>query len=317
MNIELLQGQFKVIENSSFDSTDPRLDEIATLAQAGEYSEAARLSEVILTAGIYDVRLICYFLYGYFLEQGLVNLIEVVDCLNNIIIKNWDALGPINKREKVFEKSLEWLLKQLLKKIQYEESKNTALWQEWKMDINADQVKEIQQLGGILRLSLNHQFEDKAGPLVDLWSKIEQWLRVFQQLECQPVEVEAEILGDLNIEEVVPVEIINTPVNALKNTGLAFESSYHMDLLLKKLAAFERLIEEGKFPKAALMAEDINQTVSNFDPKFYFPKIFETFVRLQALNFEELATYSYQRDEQHWQIMQDWLKVDIDSFVKS
>ncbi len=317
MNIELLQGQFKVIENSSFDSTDPRLDEIATLAQAGEYGEAARLSEIILTAGIYDVRLICYFLYGHWLEQGLVNFIEVVDCLNNILVKNWDSLGPISKREKVFEKSLEWMLKQLLKKIQYEESKNTALWQEWKEDINADQVKQILQLGGILRLSLNHQFEDKAGPLVDLWSKIEQWLRVFQQLECQPVVVEEETLDILSIEETIPAKIINVPVMTLANTGLALESSYHMDLLLKKLAAFERLIEEGKFPKAALIAEDINQTVGNFDPKLYFPKVFETFVRLQALKFEELATYAYQRDEQHWQIMQDWLKVDIDSFVKS
>ena len=88
------------------------------------------------------------------------------------------------------------------------------------------------------------------------------------------------------------------------------------NLLLKKLAAFERLLEEGKFPKAALMAEDINQTVSNFDPKLYFPKVFETFIRLQALNYEELSS-AYQQDERHWQMMQDWLKVDIDSFVKS
>ena len=146
MNIELLQGQLEVIETLRFDSTDPRLDEIATLAQAGEYTEAALLSEIILTSGIYDVRLICYFLYGYWLERGLVNLVEVVDSLNNIIVKNWDALGPINKREKVFEKSLEWLLKQLLKKIQYEEGKNTALWQEWKIDINADQINQILQL---------------------------------------------------------------------------------------------------------------------------------------------------------------------------
>ena len=319
MNIELLQGQLEVIETLRFDSTDPRLDEIATLAQAGEYTEAALLSEIILTSGIYDVRLICYFLYGYWLERGLVNLVEVVDSLNNIIVKNWDALGPINKREKVFEKSLEWLLKQLLKKIQYEEGKNTALWQEWKIDINADQIDQILQLGAVLRLSLAHQLEDNASTLVDLWSKIEQWLRVFQQIECHSSEPdsESEMLAALSLDEIVPSEIINTSIRPLTNTELALESSYHMDLLLKKLAAFERLIEEGKFTKAALIAEDINQAVSNFDPKIYFPNVFETFVRLQALNFEELAAYAYQRDEQYWQMMQDWLKVDIDSFIKS
>ncbi len=319
MNIELLKGQFKVDETSSFDSTDPRLDEIATLAQTGEYIEAARLSEVILASGIYDIRLICYFLYGYLLEEGLVKLIEVVECLNNIIVKNWDALGPINKREKVFEKSLEWMFKQLLKKIQYEEGKNTPLWQEWKADINSDQINEILELGSVLRLSLNHQLEDNAGFLVDLWSKLEKWLRVFQQLECHSSlpEPETETLLVLSLEETVPAEVINAPVRDLTNTGLVLENSYHMDLLLKKLAAFERLLEEQKFPKAALVAEDINETLSNFDAKLYFPKVFETFIRLHALNFEELATYTYQRDEQHWQIMQDWLKVDIDSFIKS
>ena len=316
MNIELLQGQYKVIDTFNFDSTDPRLDEIATLAQANDFIEAARLSEAILVAGIYDVRLICYFLYGYWQDQGVISLIEVVDCLNNMIVKNWDALGPVNKREKVFEKSLEWMLKQLLKKIQYEEAKNTNLWQDWKTDITTDHIDQILQLGGILRLSLNHQLEDNAGALIDLWSKIEQWLRIFQQLECQSPEPEVHILDVLAIEETSPAEITNVPVKAITNSGLVLGSSYHMDLLLKKLAAFERLLEEEKYPKAALMAEDINQTVSNFDPKLYFPKMFETFIRLQTLNYEELST-AYQGDERHWQMMQDWLKVDFDSFVKS
>ena len=316
MNIEILQGQLKIVDTFNFDSTDPRLDEIATLAQASDFIEAAKLSEAVLVTGIYDIRLICYFLYGYWQEQGVISLIEVVDCLNNIIVKNWEAIGPVNKREKVFEKSLEWMLKQVLKKIQYEEAKNTDLWQDWKSDINTVHIDQILQTGEILRLSLNHQLEDRAGTLIDLWSKIEEWLRTFQQLEFQLSEPEAEILDDLAIEVAIPDQLVDTPVTALKTTALALESSYHMDLLLKKLAAFERLLEDGNFPKAALIAHDINQTVSNFDPKLYFPTVFETFIRMQALNYQELSV-AYQGNEQHWQMMQDWLKVDIDSFVKS
>ena len=317
MNIELLQGEFKVIDDSNFDSTDPRLDEIATLAQAGEYSEAARLSEIIIMEGIYDVRLICYFLYGHWLEQGLFNFIEVIDCLNSIIIKNWDALGPINKREKVFEKSLEWMFKQILKKIQYEESKDTDLWKDWKTDITLDDIDEILRLSDVLRLSINHQFENNAGNLIDLWSKIEQWLRIFQQLQRQLIEPEPEVLDEIGNEDINAELVVNAPVKEVKNASFALESSYHMDLLIKKLAAFERLLEDGNFSKAALIAQDIGQTVSNFDPKLYFPKVFETFIRLQAINYEELNTYAYQSDEQHWQVMQDWLKVDLDSFIKS
>ena len=315
MNIEILQGQFKVVNTSIFDSTDPRLDEIATLAQTNQFIEAARLSEAILETGIYDARLICYFLYGYWQEQGVISLIEVVDCLNNIIVKNWEAIGPVNKREKVFEKSLEWLLKQILKKIQYEEAKDTVLWQDWKSDISSDHIDEILQIGDIFRLSLDHQFEDKAGSLIDLWSKIEQWLRIFKELECQPPEPEVELLDDLD-DEMIPDQVDILPAAEIKAPSFALESSYHMDLLIKKLAAFERLLEDEKFPKAALLAQHINQTVSNFDPKLYFPKVFETFIRLQALNYEELSN-AYQRDEQHWKMMQDWLKVDIDSFINN
>jgi len=105
MNIEILQGQFKVVNTSIFDSTDPRLDEIATLAQTNQFIEAARLSEAILETGIYDARLICYFLYGYWQEQGVISLIEVVDCLNNIIVKNWEAIGPVNNEKKYLKKA--------------------------------------------------------------------------------------------------------------------------------------------------------------------------------------------------------------------
>ena len=144
---------------------------------------------------------------------------------------------------------------------------------------------------------------------------IVQWLRIFKELECQPPEPEVELLDDLD-DEMIPDQVDILPAAEIKAPSFALESSYHMDLLIKKLAAFERLLEDEKFPKAALLAQDINQTVSNFDPKLYFPKVFETFIRLQALNYEELSN-AYQRDEQHWKMMQDWLKVDIDSFINN
>jgi hypothetical protein len=88
-----------------------------------------------------------------------------------------------------------------------------------------------------------------------------------------------------------------------------------MALLLKKLAAFERVVQDNRFVEAALLAGDINESINNFDPKLYFPKLFESFVRLQALNFEALSTSAQQSEEQQWQAMQEWLKVDIDSFI--
>ncbi|MEY3808550.1 MAG: hypothetical protein RI893_1526 [Pseudomonadota bacterium] len=320
MKIELLQGVFPVNKNPGLDSTDPRLDEIATLVQIGKHAEAASRSEELLASGVYDIRLICYFLYGHWLENGLLSLFDIINCLNNILLENWEAIGPVTKREKNSEKSLDWLLKQLLKKIQYEEGKNSAIWNQWQSLYNSDQMSNILELSETsFRSNINLRLEDTCENIIALWSKIEEWLRVFQQLmtpepePIQPEKIEPEQVETEQIEAKKDYDIFSIAVRS--STGLEIESSYHMELLLKKLAGFERLLQEEKFPRAALLAVDINGTIENFDPKLYFPKILEAFIRLQALNFEELAAYKENQHSTQWQVMQDWLKVDIDSFI--
>lgn len=331
MNITLLHNEFKNIDLSGFNSTDPRFDEISTLVQSGNFTEAARLSEVIISSGIYDIRLICYFLHGYWIENGLVSLIDLMYSIHNITVNNWDAIGPIHKREIVFEKSVEWLFKQILKKIQYEERKKTVVWEEWKKNTHSDEINNILEFGEIFRSSINDRFEYKLKYLIDLWSKIEKWLSIFQQIECQQSEVVLKL--EFDDVEVESMEIDNQKekksilseeenktyysTNKLKNKFFTIESSFHMNLLLRKLSAFEQLIERGDFLKAALIADDINQIVGNFNPKFYFPKTFETFLRLQAVNFDELDIYSEHRESRIWQMMQEWMKVDIDSFINA
>ena len=320
MKIELLQGSFPVTENPGLDSTDPRFDEIVTLTQAGKHTEAASYCEAILADGIYDIRLICYFLYGHWLEQGLASLMDVINCLNHIITENWEAVGPLSSRKISLEKSLDWMFRQLLKKIKYEENKNSQLWQQWQASTTADDARIILESGETLRLCVSRQLENKAGPVIDQWSKIEQWLRVYQQLEYREPEPEQTKPEDgrddfENAEEVVPKQSGTATKAPVKTGVLEIEVSYHLELLLKKLAAFEQLLEENKFPQAALLADDINQTFHTFDPKIYFPKMFETFVRLQAINFEELSALAGQEENPYWQAMQEWLKVDIDSFI--
>lgn len=314
MKIELLQGDLPITENPGLDSTDPRLDEITTLSQEGKYTEAATLSEAILADGIYDIRLICFFLYGYWLESGLGSFLELIDCLNRVILENWEAVGPTKNRDKNLEKSLDWLFRQILKKVQYEETKNTLLWQKWQASAGAVDVNKILELGETFRCSLNQQLENKAGTIVAQLSKIENWLVTFQQLVYSPPEpvlTESESEPSTDDDEVEN----DTPSTPFKFAVPGTDTSYHMELLLKKLAGFERALQENKFPQAALLADDINQTLDTFDPKLYFPKLFESFVRLQALNFEALIVYADHREDPQWQAMQEWLKVDIDGFI--
>lgn len=314
MNIDLLQGSLPVSENPGLDSTDPRFDEIATLVMAGKELEAANLSATIIGEGAYDIRLICYLVYGYWLEQGLASLLDVINSLNNVISENWEAVGPVNKREKNFQNSLGWMFRQLLKKLQYEESKNSPLWQQWQSTVTADELEDILEAGETFQRAISQQLTDDAGPVLDLWSKITQWLKALQRLVYRPPEPEPVEAKETAVDA---TETSNTVATGSKTGGLEIEVSYQMNLLLEKLAAFEQLLEQEKFPRAALVADDINLIVANFDPKLYFPKAFKTFARLNALNFAELSVYSEQRDAPEWQAMQEWYKVDLDSFINS
>ncbi len=315
MIIELLQGELEITDNPGLMATDPRFDEVATLIQDGNYLQATRLSEILLADGIYDIRIICYFLYGYWLEQNLLSLNDVLMSLNHLISANWSAIGPLVKREKNVQTSLSWLFRQVLKTLQYEEKKRTVLWQKWLDSVKTADIENLLAEGEIFCVSLEQQLESQAKPLLEMWVKIEHWLRTLQQL--------LHATPQLNVEQPE-----NTPVNETKISlpspeqpfkveQTSLESSYHMQVLLKKLAAFDHLLQEQKLPKAALLAEDIRQTLANFDPLVYFPKTFEGFVRLQAIHFEELSSYAEQRDTPQWEAMQDWLKIDLESFVNN
>ena len=71
MNIDLLNTTLEVTEDPGLDMIDPRLLDITSLVENGEYEEAATQAEQILEEGAYDIRITGFFLYGVFLERGL------------------------------------------------------------------------------------------------------------------------------------------------------------------------------------------------------------------------------------------------------
>ncbi|HUU39393.1 MAG TPA: type VI secretion system protein IglI family protein, partial [Desulfatiglandales bacterium] len=99
--------------------------------------------------------------------------------------------------------------------------------------------------------------------------------------------------------------------------GMAYtEGSYHLQVLLRKLEAFDQLIAKGKMPLAALVANDINNTIAHFDPKIYFPKLFSRFALLFALHIGELASFEEAKGSVAWKALGELYKVDLDAFAE-
>lgn len=334
MDLSLLQQPLPVVENPGLETTDPRLEEVSSLVQRAEFQEAAAVAESVLSEGIYDIRMIGFLTYGVFLERGTESLREIFDCLAGVLRDSWTAVGPAAKREKHAQTSLRWFFNQLLKKLQYEENAKSGLWERWVSETTSDQVGEALEAADGLRRAASMVLEDAAAPLVDALAKLGQWLQSFQQIvyrEAEPEpepEPEAEPEG---MEEEAEEEEIDAPPpgrsmeagygssRELPDSGdtLVVEGSYHLRLLMQKLEAFEQLIAEEKYPRAALVADDINEIVAAFDPRVYFPKLFARHAFLKASNFEALYAYEDQKETAEWQVLKEFYRVDLKGFVES
>ena len=312
MNIDILNTTLEASENPGLDVLDPRFMDITTLVENGEYLEAAVKAEEIFAEEIYDIRLTGYFLYGFFLEQGVGAMPAIMGSLVKLFEENWEALGPVKNREKHAQTSLNWLFRQLLKKFQYEEGKDSDVYQQWIAEVSSEEVQEALDASEDLQKALGVALEDMASPLLDGLSKVNDWLKAFQKVVYREPEVEeeAELATEAEAKQMAAPASLG-----FGDEAVMAEGSYHLQLLLRKMKAFERLIEKEEFNKAAIVADDINDVIANFDPRIYFPKIFSRYSLLRALKIADISAFEEYKGSVEWQTMQDLYKVDLDSFV--
>lgn len=314
MNIDILNTTLEVTENPGLDIIDPRLMDIAGLVENAEYMEAAVQAEQVLEEGRYDIRIAGYFLYGVFLEQGVGAMAAIMGCLANLLTENWEALGPVKNREKHAQTSLNWFLRQLAKKLQYEEEKESDVYQGWVDEVSSDDVEEALEASEEFQRALGMTLEDLAEPLLESLPKVNDWLRTFQRVVYREPEPEPEMEEEYEPgEEVEAAPAAPSPLTA--DDAVLAEGSYHLGLLQRKMVAFERLLAKEQYPKAAIVADDINNIIANFDPRIYFPKIFSKYSLLRALNIGELTAFGENRGSVEWQTMEDLYKVDLEGFV--
>ena len=328
MSLEILKGTFEVAENPGLDTLDPRFAEITSLVTNGDYAAAAAQSQEITNEKIYDVRLIGYLIFGHFVEEGVGGLNDVFTVLNSMVGENWLAVGPAKNKEKHTKNSLLWFSKQLLRKLNYQEEKQGPGWQQWTNTVTSDQAQETADLIATFHRLVGPVLDEQAKPVMDAVKKIETWMRSFAKAvykepepEVEPEPEQEEITEEPQAAAAAPANEIPlqqvTTGSAISGNLPVVEGSIHLVELMKKMAAFEKLIEEEKFIHAALVADDINATIESFDPRIYFPNLFKNFSRLFALSINELAEAEDARETMAWKAMEAFYHVDIDEFVKS
>lgn len=318
MSVDLLKGTLEVADHPGIDTFDPRFTDIASLIENGEYIPAAAQAQAVIAEGIYDIRVIGYFLYGVFVEQGVVALADVFHCLARLFGENWEAVGPVQKREKHAQTSVNWLIKILDRKLNREESKKGDVWDSWLEAASSDDLQQALDQWDAFRLAAAERLAEDAGDTMDSMMKIQSWLHAFQQLvytEPDPMDESGESAGEKDEAKSDAPDHTAIASAAGDPDAVMVEGSYHLKTLLKKLAAFESLVTDRQFAKAAIVADDLDTIMAAFDPKLYFPKIFSRYTLLRAQNIGEIVPFDQSKVTVEWQALQQLYEVDLNHFI--
>ncbi len=310
MDLALLEKDFEKTENPGLDTTDPRWAEVSGFAQEGKFDEAGKGAEQLLGEGVLDIRLLGYYLYGIFNEQGLATLARAMTALGRLLETQLEAFGPVATRPKAVQASLQWMFKQLLKRAQREEQTKSPVFRQWADSLTPDTLDETVKSVRLLQGVVDGALGELAPPLLDSISKLREWLGGLRAVVKQPEPPK--------VEEAPAEAAAEAPRGEAARPaqgGVDVKGSRALQELLQKITVFERLIADQKFPRAQIVADDINQTLASFDPLLFFPQLFSTYMRLAAVHVGELSQYESARDTPDWKALLLLYRVDMEAFV--
>ncbi|AKQ65490.1 hypothetical protein A176_002402 [Myxococcus hansupus] len=304
-------------DSERLEAHDPRFQHIADLVQKGEYTQAADAVESLLAEGVHEVRLLSYFLYAVFHEEGLGRMPAILETLTTLIQRVTAALAPGDKQGVFLNKAVTWLGQTLLDVLRYHQSKRDARWGDWLRSLTSaqasDAVQRAQEAVALLSGPRNRTGAEALSRLV-------QWLRDFKtQLEAnQPEEAPAPAPTQEPAAKAPPPEAAPAPPSAFIQLGqmLQLRGSAHLVELCNKLKAFELLIAREDFQKAAMVSDDILGTLEAFDPRRYFPDLFATFGALLNKHVQQIHGHWENKDSMEWKALAQFYQVDLERFVR-
>ena len=116
------------------DLSQHQFDKIASFVEKEDLETAAEMIHPILVKGNLDIRLIVYYFYAHFLEEGVKSFSSTLPLLSSLLDIHWKHLKPTNRKARQIENSLSWFFSHLLSKLKYseklaKEGRDDFLWQ--------------------------------------------------------------------------------------------------------------------------------------------------------------------------------------------
>lgn len=135
-DLHLLEGLLTQTNASNpADETPQELfDQIVALVEQEKIDDAVGLIEKTFTKGIPDIRLIVYYYYAHFSNCGVKAFADIFPGISAIINQHWNAIKPVDRKDKHVQNSLNWFFSQVLNRLKYSEKlhlsgKSHPIWE--------------------------------------------------------------------------------------------------------------------------------------------------------------------------------------------
>ncbi|NTX13467.1 hypothetical protein HUA76_21915 [Myxococcus sp. CA056] len=303
------------------EEPDARVEAVTEAVASGDYANAARSAEALLREGQRDTRLVGAYLFGAFQEQGLLAMPGLFRSLLLVLTTSRAAFGPEAKRDIFLESGLRWLLRSVNKHLAHNEKKQDASWRRWCEADNRAPIEEALKLSEPILAAMPSALPKNG--CEEPMRNLSHWLRRHLEALPPPAPPPALALAPQPLPETAPSRDNAPPEKsapapraepAAPTVG-GVPISAPLALLLRKLDAFNTLVDRGEMTKAGVIAADVLATVERFDPRVYLPSLFTRFYSGLSGHARDLEPFLQEADSLPMRALEQLYRVDLEAFL--
>ena len=268
------------------------LAEIVELLDYGKYAQADDvLEKFFIQEQIWDIRCLMYYGFVQLAQYKFVEYIAFAQHMEQLLAQHYELLSPTKRKEKVFQKAIDWFAKHMLDKLE----QATTLF--------PDDESLLETCRN--SLSMLKAFSTQGYRLDKPISDTQRILTRYQQAKKVSVPANEEVADEASSTHEPRPEVVDERQQSHENISQTVEVSpsdtFHsvewtrLQALLKD---YDFYMQSGHHEVAYLAHLNIEKALQAFDPVTYFPKLFEPYMRSCLKNHSTLHRLKMEAIEQ-------------------
>lgn len=305
-------------------ASDPALDRVISLAEHNQFIPAAEQAEQLWQQHVYDVRTLGFYLFGVFLEQGMLGLLRIAACIECTVTVNWPYVGPKDGKQHHLDMAMRWLFTNLLTHLRFHQKSAGELWQrhlqQWDLAPQQQILQSIAQVAVLL---------GKVLPTAVSQSHVNSLRSMLQALPTTKLSQETPVAEDGPLADASQLSAGEGDLTAATFAHerdfrirypspageLTLSPSFPLQTLIRRLAAFNQLARLGKFKQAAIIYKDIQYSIEHFDPRVYLPSLFAEYFSNIVAHSARLTESLHTKDDITAAALMELYRIDIELFM--